>query len=55
MQFVKMCTILCSTRQQIEALVKEIELTTHIKYVIDNKVAGNAERRMSKAYLDDGK
>ena len=55
MIILEMCKIKCRTWQQVEALLNEIEISTHIKYVQDNKVAGDAGRTMLKSFLNDGK
>ena len=47
--------ILCRTWQQVDAFINEIEISTDIKYVQDNKVAGDAGRTMLKSFLNDGK
>ena len=38
-----------------KSLINKIEISTHIKYLQDNKVAGDARRAMSKNFLNDGK
>ena len=48
----EMPTIVCRTRQQVETLISEIQISTHIKYVQDNKSTCAAGR---KTYLNDGK
>ena len=47
--------ILCRTWQQVDDLINEIEISTDIKYVQNNKVASDAGRTMSKRFLNDGK